>query len=162
MIEIFTIGYEGLDPVRFFGLLRRSGVEMIVDVRELPLSRKRGFSKTSLAALCDQEDVEYVHFPELGCPREVRQEYREDSDWTNYTVQFKRHLYQQDEPLDRLAKLANKRRICLLCFERDFNTCHRSYVAEAVAPLIGGDVKISHMTGPIRGRVVVVPEAVAA
>ncbi len=162
MLEILTVGYEGLDPKKFFTLLKRCGVEMIIDVRELPLSRKRGFSKGALAALCDQEEIEYTHIPELGCPRDVRHEYREDSDWANYTIQFKQHLVQQKEPLERVAKLADKRRICLLCYETDFNFCHRTYVAEALAPLIGGDVKISHLTGPIKGRVVVLSEQAAA
>lgn len=161
MTTVFTIGYEGLDPKKFFQLLQQCGVEMLVDVRDLPVSRKPGFSKSSLAALCEQHEVEYRHVVELGCPREVREAYREDGDWARYTVRFKAQLEKRTEALTLVAQLADRRRICLLCFERDFNFCHRTYVAEALAPLIG-DVKISHLTGPIKGRVVVLAERAAA
>ena len=43
-----TIGYEGLSLEEFFGLLREGRVERIVDVRQMPLSRKKGFSKNVL------------------------------------------------------------------------------------------------------------------
>ena len=49
MIDLMTIGYEGLELSEFFALLKHSKVSMIVDVRELPLSRKRGFAKAALA-----------------------------------------------------------------------------------------------------------------
>jgi len=45
-------------------------------------------------------------------------------------------------------------RCCLLCYEEDFNFCHRSFVAEKVAGLLDEDVKINHLTGPMSGRVV--------
>ena len=162
MTQIYTIGYEGLDPKRFFQLLNRCGVEMIVDVRDLPVSRKKGFSKSSLSHLCDENEIQYEHLPALGCPREIRHPYREDNDWAKYTVHFKKYLSKQGEALKEVARLATKRRICLLCFEADFNFCHRTYVAESAAPLVGGDVTISHLTGPIKGRVVEMREAEAA
>ena len=162
MTEVFAIGYEGLDPRRFFQLLQQCGIETLVDVRDLPLSRKPGFSKAPLGALCAQHEVEYCHVAELGCPRDVRYAYRENGDWARYTAQFKTYLVQQTEALATVARLAERRRICLLCFEEDFNLCHRTYVAEALAPLIGGDVKICHLTGPIRGRVVLLSAQAAA
>jgi uncharacterized protein (DUF488 family) len=155
MTEVFTSGYEGLDPRRFFQLLQQCGIEMLVDVRDLPVSRKSGFSKAPLAKLCEQHEVEYRHVAELGCPRDVRHAYREDGDWARYTVRFKAYLAQQTEALASVARLVER-------FEEDFNFCHRTYVAEALGPLIGGDVRISHLTGPTKGRVVVLSEQAAA
>ena len=43
VIMIFTIGYEGIDLTRFMSLLSHHDIETVVDVREMPLSRKRGF-----------------------------------------------------------------------------------------------------------------------
>jgi hypothetical protein len=45
-------------------------------------------------------------------------------------------------------------RCCLLCFEEDYNFCHRSFVAERVAPLAGAPVRIYPLIGPVEGRVV--------
>jgi len=48
-MTVFTIGYEGLDIDAFMSLLAEHGIDTVVDVRELPLSRKPGFSKKALA-----------------------------------------------------------------------------------------------------------------
>lgn len=162
MVTFFTVGYEGLDSQKFFGLLQRCGIELLVDVRDMPVSRKPGFSKQALAALCEGHEIQYRHVVELGCPRAVRHAYRGDGDWSKYSVEFKAYLAGQTEALATVATLAERRRTCLLCFEKDFNFCHRTYVAEALAPMIGGDVTISHLTGPIKGRVVVRAQALAA
>ena len=46
---MYSLGYEGLDIDDFMSLLSGHGIETVVDVRELPLSRKPGFSKKALA-----------------------------------------------------------------------------------------------------------------
>ena len=154
MIDLMTIGYEGLEPSEFFARLKRCEVSVIVDVRELPISRKRGFAKADLAEGLAKHGIKYVHMPELGCPRDVRHEYRDDGDWVRYTRRFKKYLATQDEALRSLASLLPAERCCLLCFERDFNFCHRTFVAERATAFVKDDVKIQHLTGPIQGRVV--------
>ena len=79
-MNIYTIGYEGLDLDGFLALLRKHGVETVVDIRELPLSRKPGFSKTVLGDTLNVSGKEYVHIPELGCPKPVRNTYRHDGE----------------------------------------------------------------------------------
>lgn len=56
---LFTIGYEGRVVDSFVEDLGNAGVEVLVDVRELAQSRKRGFSKTALSALLDEAGIEY-------------------------------------------------------------------------------------------------------
>ena len=154
MIELMTIGYEALSLREFFGILERCRVSMLVDIRELPISRKPGFAKTALATGAAKHGLKYEHLVELGCPRDVRHEYRADNDWARYTKRFKAYLNTQDEVLERLAGWMRDERCCLLCFEKDFNFCHRSFVAEKVAGLLDEEVKINHLTGPMSGRVV--------
>ena len=84
VIELMTIGYEGLSPSEFFDTLRRCKVSMLVDVRQLPISRRRGFAKSALSAGLAEHGIKYVHAPALGCPRDVRHDYREDGDWARY------------------------------------------------------------------------------
>ncbi|WP_317134813.1 DUF488 family protein [Rhodoferax lithotrophicus] len=45
---LFTLGYEGLVLDAFIARLQAAQVKTVVDVRELPLSRKKGFSKISI------------------------------------------------------------------------------------------------------------------
>ena len=161
MVEIMTIGYEGLTPKQFLDLVRRCAVERIVDVRELPISRRPGFAKTSLSNSLANAGIAYTHIPALGCPRAIRHDYREDQNWSRYTKRFCSYLATCDDSLQALAKLARVERCCLLCFEEDFNFCHRTFVAERLGKFTS-TLKINHLTGPIQGRVVAAGALVAA
>jgi uncharacterized protein (DUF488 family) len=154
MTELKTIGYEGLTIRDFIDLLKRCRVSMIVDVRELPISRKPGFAKAALAAILEKHGIKYQHVPELGCPKEIRHDYRDDGDWARYSRRFKAYLETQGEAIERLIEWAGEEQCCLLCFEMDYNFCHRSYVAEQAVLKMDGPVRIHHLTGPMSGRVV--------
>lgn len=140
---IHTIGYEGIDIDRFLSLLREHAIETVVDVRELPLSRKPGFSKKALADTLNLSGLEYVHLPDLGCPKPIRSRYRADGNWKRYTEGFLKYLNTQDEALADLASMAAISNCALLCFEADYNYCHRSMVADAVNQLSG--MRVSHI-----------------
>ena len=56
-MKLFTIGYEGTTMDEFITALQRAGVERVIDVRALPLSRRPGFSKTPLTGAL-AEDAE--------------------------------------------------------------------------------------------------------
>ncbi len=142
-MTIYTIGYEGIDIEQFFTLLKAHGIETVVDVRELPLSRKPGFSKKSLADALNLSGLEYTHLADLGCPKPIRDRYRNDANWKRYKEGFLRHLKNQDEAIDELTLLAASSNCALLCFEADFNYCHRSIVADAVRQRCGA--KVSHI-----------------
>lgn len=142
-MTIYTIGYEGLDIGGFLSLLREHDIEKVVDVRELPLSRKPGFSKKALADALNLNGLEYVHVPELGCPKPIRNRYRADGSWKRYKEGFLKHLNTQDKALAELATMAAMSSCALLCFEADYNYCHRSMVADAVKRLSG--MGVSHI-----------------
>src|SRR5438874_2948404 len=71
-MRIFTIGYEGTTVPEFIVALKAAGVERVIDVRALPLSRRPGFSKSPLRAALGAAGVEYVHLKALGTPAEGR------------------------------------------------------------------------------------------
>jgi uncharacterized protein (DUF488 family) len=145
-LELHTIGYEGLDTQEFLSLLSEHDIETLVDIRELPLSRKSGFSKKALAASVKRRGVGYIHLPLLGCPKAIRNRYRDDLHWVRYQRDFLKYLVTQDEALADLAALAGNSRCALLCFEADHKLCHRSMVADAVKQISGMDV--CHIRAP--------------
>ena len=128
---LFTIGYEGLDIGTFILRLRDARIHTIVDVRELPLSRKKGFSKTALREQLAAAGIGYDHLPALGCPKWIRKQYRTDGDWTQYTRDFLVYLETQNAKVRELAQLSRTTTACLMCFEADNSMCHRTYVARA-------------------------------
>src|SRR5215468_8292356 len=103
MTELMTIGYEGMSPEGFLRLLEKCQVSMLVDVRELPISRRPGFAKSALRKAVTGRAIKYEHVGELGCPRDVRHDYRNDGDWANYARRFKAYLDTQEDALERLA-----------------------------------------------------------
>lgn len=139
-MNIYTVGYEGLALEEFLLQLRRARVKTIVDVRDVPLSRKRGFSKTALAAALHGAGIKYLHVRCLGCPKAIRDEYRANRDWGAYTAAFMQHLRKQAAAVSKLANLCECSTAALLCYEADAGFCHRTYVARAVAAVSGSSV----------------------
>lgn len=128
-----TIGYEGLNLDHLFSLLDAGGVDTIVDVRQSPISRKKGFSKRALATSACAKGFRYVHLAEFGCPKPIRDDYKRDGDWERYTARFLEYIDTQEAAVFTFARRALTERCCLVCFEADPNFCHRSLVAERVA-----------------------------
>lgn len=133
-----------MDIHSFIARLQEARVSTIMDVRELPLSRKKGFSKTALREHLVAVGIGYVHLPALGCPKSVRDRYRADGDWTRYTRDFLAYLKTQDVGVREVARQARTATACLICFEADYAMCHRTYVARA-AQRLGAPV-VKHLT----------------
>lgn len=142
--HLYTVGYEGMDISAFIVRLLEAGIQTIVDVRELPLSRKKGFSKTAFRDALAQSGIAYFHVPALGCPKEIRTSYKTDKDWSAYTKSFLTYVETQETTVRELVKLAKATKACLVCFEADFSMCHRTYVARAARKL--GGPSVMHLT----------------
>jgi uncharacterized protein (DUF488 family) len=132
-MALHTIGYEGSNIECCLLALRKHGIDTVLDVRELPLSRKPGFSKKALEERLGRNGIEYIHMSALGCPKAIRVRYRDDHDWSRYTKAFIQYLDAQTAALEALVEKAAKSTCALLCFEADPSSCHRSLVASAVA-----------------------------
>jgi uncharacterized protein (DUF488 family) len=158
---IYTVGYEGLSLDMFLKLLADQGIDTIVDVREMPLSRKPGFSKTALANVLNLSGLEYVHMAKLGCPREVRDRYKVDGDWNAYTRGFLSYLATQHKAIVELSTMAESAECALLCYEADYNFCHRSMVANAVHDYCNAEIRHISAASAKKGRTVSLLEAFA-
>jgi uncharacterized protein (DUF488 family) len=130
MTQIYTIGYEGTDIERFVRTLKIVGVEQLVDVRAVPLSRKKGFSKNRLRDRVEAEGIRYVHLSPLGDPKDGR-EAAKAGRFDQFRRIYSKHLSGAvaQECLTTLANLIVEKSTCLMCFERDPAECHRSIVA---------------------------------
>lgn len=144
MKKLHTIGYEGVDLDDLLRQLIATKVDVVVDVRELPLSRKKGFSKGALSAALVAHGIEYIHMNALGCPKPIRQRYKLDGDWQSYERRFREHLRSQRAAVLALADLAKRKSTCLLCFEADYSKCHRSIVARAA--VAAGAPRLVHLS----------------
>lgn len=142
--DIFTIGYEQSTPAAFADTLKEARVELLVDVRAVAASRRPGFSKTALAAGVAQEGIGYVHLRALGTPKEGRLAAR-TGDHAALERIYGAHLSTApaQAALEELATLAAGRRICLLCYERHVEGCHRLMLARWLCERL--DVPATHL-----------------
>jgi uncharacterized protein (DUF488 family) len=145
LTALATIGYQAATVRSFLDALQEAGVELLVDVRAVPSSRRPGFSKSRLAANLAEAGIGYVHLRGLGTPAEGRAAARAGH-YAQLRTIFREHLATPGAraELDELADLVrSSRRVCLLCFEADPEHCHRSMVADALGALV--PVEVTHL-----------------
>jgi uncharacterized protein (DUF488 family) len=125
---LFTIGYEGRELAELVAELGAYRIDRVIDVRALPLSRRRGFSKTPLGAALREHAIEYVHLRAAGNP------YRHDDlPRDEMLAKYARYLAGMGPAIAEVADAARGRRAALLCYERAPSECHRSVLAKRVA-----------------------------
>jgi uncharacterized protein (DUF488 family) len=146
---LFTIGYEQAKSAAVLAELKKARVELLVDVRAVAASRRPGFSKRQLAAGLDGQGIGYLHLRALGTPKEGRVA-AHSGDLKSLWRIYEKHLKtpQAKEELAELTALVKSgRRVCLLCYERDVNHCHRLRVAEIVRER--ADVTVKNLVAPL-------------
>ena len=138
MNEVLTIGYEGATLQAVLAALTAAGVELLIDVRAVPRSRKPGFSRSLLGASVEAAGVAYRHLQPLGTPKPGRDAARA-GDAATMTAIFTAHMAggEAQAALAEATALAGGCRACLLCFERDPHLCHRTIVAGLIAARTG-------------------------
>src|ERR1700681_824585 len=132
--KLFTIGYEQTPSKAVLDELEQAGVKLLVDVRAVASSRRPGFSKNQLAAGLDERGIGYLHLRGLGTPKDGRLAARA-GDTKGLERIYAKHLKtaQAKEELDELRALIDKSGpVCILCYERDHQHCHRRFIAELI------------------------------
>lgn len=117
----YTVGYSGRTIDEFVRLLASAGIDRVVDVRELPLSRKKGFSKTSLGGALAKQGIEYVHLRAAGNPYRA-----EKHDVPRCLAMYSGHLDAHPQVMADVEGAIDGHRAALLCFESHADECHRS------------------------------------
>ena len=139
IVPLASIGYEGRTLEGYLNALIRNGIKVLCDVRRNPISRKYGFSKSTLQKACDGLGIEYRHLPELGIPSYERTDLRYQSDYDDLFDRYEKTvLARQGETLDLLARLLESEgSIALTCFEANPAQCHRTRVLNALTKRTG-------------------------
>lgn len=136
--EFATIGYESASLDDFIATVTHVGIEVVVDVRELPQSRRKGFSKTALSEALSAAGIRYVHLRGLGDPKPGRDAARA-GDFKKFKSIFKKHLTSSRavEDMDALLGILRSEFACLLCYERNSKECHRRIIADSASEVLG-------------------------
>lgn len=117
----------------------------MVDVREIPLSRKRGFSKAVLAERLKKEDIAYLHFKELGSPKPVRDRLKSTKDYKTFFDKMDKYLSTKMQVIEEAYGHVTSQNCCLMCFERTADYCHRKIVAKKIKDRYGNGLQIRNI-----------------
>jgi len=145
-ITVYTAGYENRDIAEFIGRLKKHGISMLVDVREIPASRKSGFSKNALSEHLQSAKIKYLHVKELGSPKTLREKLKEDKNYDLFFAEYGKYLKTKLDVVKKLYRdIISHELSCLLCFEREPSQCHRKVVAEKIKESDGNGLIINHI-----------------
>jgi uncharacterized protein (DUF488 family) len=133
--RVFTIGYEQTTVPELIATLQGAGVELVADVRALPLSRRPGFSKSALRGALQEAGIAYEHLKALGTPKEGRDAAKKGDRATLERVYAGQlELPEAQAQAAALLERIEARPTALLCYERDPSACHRSMLLHAIVP----------------------------
>ena len=139
-----TIGYEGASLEDFIASLIEAKIDILIDVRERAQSRRKGFSKTALAAALENAGIGYLHFRELGDPKEGREAARAGN-LTAFKQVYAKVIRRKAavEAIESITQISKTSNACLLCYERDPFTCHRKIITDTIERTQG--IKAKHL-----------------
>ena len=113
---IYTLGTSRRESQEFLDLLINNSIEMVVDVRRFPTSKFEHFKRDRLSKLLVESGIEYSYLgKELGGYR--------SHGYLSFinTEEFK-------EGLDQLEKIAQQKKVAIVCAERFPWRCHRRFI----------------------------------
>lgn len=142
---ILTIGHSTRTIEDFTDLLRAHGVQLIIDVRTIPRSRRNPqFNEETLAASLKEPGIVYVRLKELGGLRHPIKN-SQNMGWRNESFRgFADYMQTPDfeAGINELIRLAQDRTVAIMCAEALPWRCHRSLIADAL--LVRG-IQVEHI-----------------
>lgn len=143
--RLLTIGYEQhRTPASLVAALKAAGVSRLLDVRELPLSRRRGFSKTALGTALTESGISYEHERALGNPKPLRDLYRSGRQPEGEAGYLAHVRNGSAWAVRELAQTMTEQPTCLLCWEHDHRECHRALIVSELRQYAPG-LTVEHL-----------------
>jgi uncharacterized protein (DUF488 family) len=144
---ICTIGHSTRAIEEFIHLLADNGVQVLVDIRTIPGSRKNPqFGQENLARSLGQAGLEYLHMAGLGGRRHTHKDSINtgwhDESFRGYADYMMSDQFRQ--ALDELLQLCAQKRVAIMCAEAVPWRCHRFLVSDAL--LVEG-ICVKHIIG---------------
>lgn len=102
---LYTIGYEGMNRQEFLYYLKRNNISVVADIRYLPLSRKKGFSKTSLSEFLSNENIDYFNYRTLGANKVLRDKLKENGNYETFFEEIKRSMLKHKDQLAEINQM---------------------------------------------------------
>jgi uncharacterized protein (DUF488 family) len=137
--EIFSIGHSNRAFEEFAALLVENEIELLADVRTIPMSRANPqFNKDTFPEALSEYNIEYVHLPKLGGRRGMSSTKSANTFWDNSSFRnYADYALTKEfrEGLLELEELATQNRTAYMCSEAVWWRCHRRIITDYLLSL---------------------------
>ena len=124
--NFFTIGYEGCPTDKLIQRLLDVGVRSVIDVRHVPVSMFRpDLSKKNFRTLLAENDIDYLHAPKLGLPKDIRIKAVHTGTRQTLWDWYDKWVVEDFLSRDLHWFLNVEHPVAMLCVESDPEECHR-------------------------------------
>ena len=139
---LYTIGYQGHTPETFIEVLISHKIDCLIDVRANAVSRKKGFSKSSLSEKLEESGIGYEHFSEAGISSLERRNIKTAEDIEQLLQNYRKRITSNTNTDTKRTsnKIQETGSAVLMCFEAESSECHRSVLSEIIANRLNVDV----------------------
>lgn len=145
MVTVWTVGHSTRGGEEFGHILLAHGIQVLVDVRSFPGSRRYPqFNRDALAASLKEIGIEYKHEPRLGGRRKPRAD-SHNTTWKNASFRaYADHMESEEfrNGVKSLLELAEKAHTAVMCAEALWWRCHRRLISDY---LIGEGHSVIHI-----------------
>ena len=125
--KVLSLGYERRTVEEIIAILSEYRIKRLLDIRESPRSRRKGFSKNALDENLRDAGIKYLHLGYAGNP------YRADKQDIKKCLRlYRAYLKRKPEVIELVANEIRKTGTAILCYEREYRECHRSVLLEAL------------------------------
>jgi uncharacterized protein (DUF488 family) len=150
-MRIFSVGHGARDIIDFLATLAAVPIELVVDVRSFPGSRRHPqFGKEALHKTLTDCDVEYLWLPSLGGRRKLTRDPSPNPSWKVEAFRAYADYMDTDEfaaGIEELVRRANKKRTVFMCAETHYSQCHRRLISDKLWSM---DHEVIHLISPTR------------
>ena len=131
-MDIYTIGHSVRSINQFIKILIENGIKCVVDVRSYPYSSTvPQFNIDVLKESLAKYKIRYVHIKELGGRRKLKSEL-DTSIKSKGFASYAQHMRTDEfeKGLEKLKKIAAKKKTVILCAESLVWKCHRRLISD--------------------------------
>ena len=132
-MKIWTVGHSTRSAEEFVQILLAHEIEVLVDVRTYPGSRRYPqFNRDTLRESLSEVAIYYRHEPRLGGRRTPRPD-SHNTTWRNAQFRgYADHMETDDfkNGVRELLELASHARVAVMCAEAVWWRCHRSLISD--------------------------------
>ncbi len=143
---IYTIGHSNIELEDFLSLL--DGIEAVVDVRSVPFSKYASqFNMKNIKRALESVGIEYIFMEDKYIGNVLGGRPKDEDCYENGKVVYENIMRKEwyRKGISALIELAKKKKVVIMCSEKDPYKCHRHHLI--TQSLLKEGIEVFHIRG---------------